>query len=498
MRPPRILVAWAIASVAALVTAGLVAPRLVEAAALGHWAQSLAQAGAAAACAAAAAHTRGRARLVWALFAAGQSLWALTDGLYAGLLGAGIEVPEVGPLDAGWLGFYVPVLTAVVLLYRRLRPERGWQGALDGLLATVALAALAWMTAIAPAAERSGDGLADAAVGSLYPTLDLVCLATLGWIVLRHRDDAPGWLRHLVAAFALQAAAGLLYLLETVVGEPMRLAAAATYVAAAWCWIAAGVARRRAPERAWGAGVHDAPPAWSQTIPFLLGTAVVAAGVTVSTPEARAAAGAAAVLMAARAMETLKVARGLIAERDRLLVTDPLTGAYNRRFLSEEADRAVARALRGGHALSVVALDLDHFKEVNDRLGHGTGDELLRAIAAAVAEDMRLGDLLCRIGGDEFILLCQEADRDEALVIAERVRARVQRTAAATVPEIAVTASLGVATLPGDARDTEGLLRRADRALYLAKGAGRNAVASLPRAAAPPPAGQELEDALVQ
>jgi two-component system cell cycle response regulator len=180
--------------------------------------------------------------------------------------------------------------------------------------------------------------------------------------------------------------------------------------------------------------------------------------------------------MAVRAIAALRVNRGLISERDRLLVTDPLTGAFNRRFLQTEADRAFARASRGEESLSAIAFDLDRFKEVNDRLGHGVGDQLLRDVCREATANLRVGDLLCRMGGDEFLVLCPATRAHDAALVAERLRGAIAVAAGRSVPEVAVTASLGVATIPDDAESPEGLLRRADAALYAAKEAGRDRV----------------------
>jgi two-component system, cell cycle response regulator len=470
----RMLVSAAVGSIALVAAVVLAAPGLAGRIALAEWGQAVAEASAAVACAVAAAHTRGRARAVWGLFATGQAIWAVTDGTAGVLLASGHVVPEVSPLEIGWLGFYVPMLAAVLLLYRRLRPERGWQGLLDGMIVTVAVAAVAWTTVLAPLAEDASGGLVGALVALLYPALDLVCLMALGWIVLRHGRRSPPWLRWVVAAFAMQSAAGLAYAVSALHGHELTLAPALVFMAAGWTWVAAGIVRTRAAERAWAAGRHDAPPAWSQTAPFVLGAGVVTLGAARPDPELRIAAVVAAALVAARAVDAMRVARGLLAERDLLLVTDPLTGVFNRRYLDHEANRSFARAERGDESLSAIALDLDNFKAVNDRLGHGVGDDVLVAVARTIGAELRAGDLVCRLGGDEFLVLCPGTATPEALRVAERIRARVRARAAALVPEIPVTASLGVATVPGDAPDGPGLLRAADEALYAAKAAGRD------------------------
>jgi two-component system, cell cycle response regulator len=474
MRAWPTLAIVAAGSVLAVVALGLAAPAMAERAALACWAQALAEAAGAIACATAAAHTRGRARLVWALFAAGQAIWALTDAVCAVAVMRGVEVPEVSLLDIGWLGFYAPMLTAVMILYRRLRPERGWQGLIDGLIVTVAAVAVAWTAVLAPLAADSSGGVVGTLVAMLYPALDMICLATLGWIILRQGSRTPPWLRWVVAAFAVQSAAGLAYVASALYGHELSLAAAAAFMVAGWTWVAAGIARRQAAERAWAAGLHDAPPAWSETIPFVVGAAIVAMGALRPDVELRLAAALAAALIAVRAIDAMRIARGLLAERDRLVVTDPLTGAFNRRFLDDEGARAFHRAVTGDERLSAIAIDLDHFKEVNDRLGHGVGDELLSAVAVTIREHLRAGDLLCRLGGDEFLVLCPATDSEAALAVAERIRVHVRACAGRLVPEVPVTTSLGTATYPGDAGDPATLLRAADQALYASKAAGRD------------------------
>jgi diguanylate cyclase (GGDEF)-like protein len=263
----------------------------------------------------------------------------------------------------------------------------------------------------------------------------------------------------------------------TLVGRDIWIAAAAIYMAAGWTWVAAGLARRRAAERAWAAGLHDAPPVWSQTAPFLVGMAVVALGAIRPETELRIAAGLAGVLMGVRSIEAMRVSRALLAERDRLLVTDPLTGAFNRRFLAHESDRAFAQAERNDDHLAAIALDLDHFKSVNDQLGHGVGDELLQTVAQAIRSQLRGADLLCRLGGDEFLILCPGTDADGALAVAERIRLHVRDCAQRLVPEVPVTTSLGIAIFPLDAGDPAQLMRAADDALYAAKALGRDVAA---------------------
>jgi len=153
----------------------------------------------------------------------------------------------------------------------------------------------------------------------------------------------------------------------------------------------------------------------------------------------------------------------LYREVGRLARTDGLTGVANRRAWDEELPQALARAARSGQQLCLALLDLDHFKDYNDRHGHQAGDRLLKAAAAAWQARLRKTDLLARYGGEEFAVLLPDCGLEAAMEIAERLRT--------AQPE--VTCSLGVAAWDGREGDGE-LLARADRALYAAKAAGRD------------------------
>ncbi len=168
----------------------------------------------------------------------------------------------------------------------------------------------------------------------------------------------------------------------------------------------------------------------------------------------------------------------LFDELKGLAVTDTLTGLLNRRRLPELALRETERALRYKRPMSVIFLDIDHFKQVNDRHGHLVGDMVLRALAKRIVQATRTTDVVCRYGGEEFLVLIPEAGLDKATATAERLRQIVSDMTVSTAEaDINVTISLGVAEL----RDEEGetfdrLLARADAALYRAKSNGRNRV----------------------
>jgi diguanylate cyclase (GGDEF)-like protein len=157
-------------------------------------------------------------------------------------------------------------------------------------------------------------------------------------------------------------------------------------------------------------------------------------------------------------------------------LTDPLTGLWNRRYMAETLDREVARALRFGHEISLIILDVDDFKRINDRQGHLQGDIVLEAIADLVRDVTRTIDVAARYGGDELAVILVETGSEGATILGERLREDARDT---EVPlreggTMGVTISVGVATIPDSAGDLESLVDGADRALLRAKRSGKN------------------------
>ncbi len=159
---------------------------------------------------------------------------------------------------------------------------------------------------------------------------------------------------------------------------------------------------------------------------------------------------------------------------DRLALTDSLTGLLNRRALEEILTRELARTSRSNRSLTVLLVDIDRFKEVNDTWGHQAGDQVIRHVASALHSSLRPGDALSRFGGEEFVVLLRDATPGQSEEIAGRLRARIA-TLAGLPGSVRLTVSIGVASsCAGD--DTGELLRRCDEAMYRSKRAGRNLV----------------------
>jgi diguanylate cyclase (GGDEF)-like protein len=152
---------------------------------------------------------------------------------------------------------------------------------------------------------------------------------------------------------------------------------------------------------------------------------------------------------------------------------DPLTGVKNRSTLDDAFQRELKLARRHDHDLSVILLDIDHFKQVNDKHGHLNGDQALRAVAQCVQQTIRDSDLLFRFGGEEFIILLSGTGADGSALLAERIRREVERITPFPDGKTTLTISLGVTSLR-DEDTIDSLLERADSALYRAKRSGRN------------------------
>lgn len=156
---------------------------------------------------------------------------------------------------------------------------------------------------------------------------------------------------------------------------------------------------------------------------------------------------------------------------------DPLTGLYNRRYLQTTLERELARCLRDGLPLSLMIIDIDHFKSINDKFGHNAGDELLRQLGLVLNEGARQEDVPCRYGGEEFVLLFPNMSTEIALKRGEQLRAAFEKTVVISAHgHVHTTISIGVSTFPAHGASMDELTHCADLALYAVKRSGRNAV----------------------
>jgi len=169
------------------------------------------------------------------------------------------------------------------------------------------------------------------------------------------------------------------------------------------------------------------------------------------------------------------------AEVDKRARTDPLTGLWNRHHFGEELQRTLNEADRYGTAVSLVLVDIDHFKRVNDTWGHEAGDSVIKQVARILQDGVRSVDICVRYGGEEIALLLAQTDSEHAVEVAERLRARIcAQPIRHGLADIPVTASFGVATYPETVKVRDQLFPASDKALYIAKHEGRNRVRAKP------------------
>lgn len=183
----------------------------------------------------------------------------------------------------------------------------------------------------------------------------------------------------------------------------------------------------------------------------------------------------------AKAAEEAKKFESDIASLRKLAETDPLTNLLNRRAFMDSAADAMRYYQRYNRAIATLIVDIDHFKRVNDQHGHAAGDAVIRRIGELIAQTLRETDKVARFGGEEFVVLLREVSEHDAHELAERIRLIIAESA---IPfdgkELSVTVSIGCAAITAHDRDVEELIERADRALYAAKGAGRNCIRLAP------------------
>lgn len=179
-----------------------------------------------------------------------------------------------------------------------------------------------------------------------------------------------------------------------------------------------------------------------------------------------------------RLEEQMKEIQGLQDELREQAIRDPLTGLYNRHYLKEVLGRELSRAMRERYAISFILLDIDHFKHINDTYGHAAGDSVLKELADYLAEFTRTGDIVCRYGGEEFLVALPNTKEQDAFLIADRLRQSIQESPVyVKLDAIPITISAGISEFPTHGQYEALILEAADKALYHAKHNGRNQVA---------------------
>ena len=423
----------------------------------------------------------------WAAFGASGMFWLLGELIWSYRAYAAPEDETYpSPADVFYIlgGLLIPV--GLVLAFGRASRPQARRTTLDVALVSLGLATLGWELLVAPQLDDSAGF--SRLVTVAYPLTDiaiLVCLVSLG---LSGHDRLPASVRLVGLAYLVSAVVDCGYTYQTInasYGDTSWLNLG--YQLAAIVMTLAGLVALRYAEN------EPVPAVLGRDVtivPLLVAAAAawaVVAGQIVKAGIPVLPVAVAAVIVAGLLLRQLLVTRdrtrlahelrAALAEQARLAVTDPLTGLHNRRHLQSTLAVEVARANRSGAPLSLVVLDIDHFKRINDTYGHDAGDVALVQTAARLRAVARAGDVIARHGGEEFAWLLPDTTTEGAAELAERLRSALAGSPV-DLPEtgpVALSGSLGVATLVGADNGT-GLARDADRALYRAKDLGRNRV----------------------
>jgi diguanylate cyclase (GGDEF)-like protein len=408
-------------------------------------------------------------RRVWQLVAAALACQALANTYWSWFVQQIVPEPFPTMADALWLAFYPCVFLATVLLVRSRVAQFPLSVGLDGLLVGLGAASVTTALVLPPAARGLGGSVAAMATNLSYPILDILLSATILAACALFRWHPPAGLWWLGLGVATTQVVDSVYVIQ-VADDSYRsggLIDGAWIVAATITALAAGRHRR--------ASIARVPRTVSLAVPILatcLGLAILILDDYVTITPAATYLALATVLASMARLLAAYWESGPAGENAHLARTDDLTGLPNRRGFYARADLLLPGK---GHQVStlrspaLLLLDLDHFKDVNDSLGHAAGDELLCVVAARLNASLRDEDLLVRLGGDEFAVLLPDADVAGATQLATRLRTVVEEPVLLEGLRVQVTGSIGIAHSPKHCQDVGTLLRHADIAMYRAK-----------------------------
>jgi diguanylate cyclase (GGDEF)-like protein len=388
------------------------------------------------------------------------------------------EIESLLVVQTGYVVVAMFGLASLVMIYLHYREHPSWDGPIDAGIVALSSIVVLWML-VTP---EAGNGRAGwlARVGTAYLAVIGGLAVGLGGMVVWRGSIIHRWLRWALAGIAFLAADISLSVVAQPSGEhvALRLVGMAAGVLASTCLAVAALRREATDNRP---ALRGGPPHVPRSRIRRILPAVATLGAVTAIAADQGLVGfiaiAAVVLLVLQTLGTLELVERLLDERSRWAATDALTGAYNRRQLETDLPVLAARSQRAGDSLTALLLDVDHFKEVNDSRGHAVGDRVLQRVSAVVAGELRAGDPLFRIGGDEFIILVPATTATEAAVLADRIRSAVAAAMCTILPNgPCVTVSIGVVDVELEGPSTPTVIETADAALYAAKSSGGNCV----------------------
>jgi diguanylate cyclase (GGDEF)-like protein len=421
---------------------------------------------------------RGMERAAFLCVTAIFAIWASAAVVWLLSLRDQGEIESLLIVQAGYVGVSVLGFASLMLIYLHYRDHPGWEGPVDAGIVALSSIVLLW-TLVIPNAINIRDGWL-ARVGTAYLALMGGLAVAVGGMVVWRGSAIHRWLRWALAGIAFLAADITL----SISAQPsqdhvrLRLVGMASGVLASTCLTVAALRREAADDQpaADGGPVHIPRSRARRILP-----AVTMLGAVTATASDDGVAGlitvGALVLVLVQVLGTLEFVERLLDERSRWATTDTLTGAFNRRQLDADLSVLIAGVRRTGRPLTAMLIDIDHFKSVNDSHGHVVGDAVLQRICTAISGELRTGDPLFRIGGDEFMVLVPATSPTRALVQADRIRAAVADAMRTMLPDgPIVTASIGVIEVAAAGMSLRRLIESADAALYAAKDADGDCV----------------------
>ncbi len=426
-----------------------------------------------------------KTRRAWTMVGLAVLCWWLGDVVWSYYEVVLKRSPFPSPADAAYLLFY-PILLLGLLAFPSAPRTRGEVAKFWLDTATVVLSGwmVIWYFVLGPTALAKDVDPLLTVLSSAYPIGDLVLIFGIAVLLLRRPDEGSGKALVMLAAgltafLIADVGFGYLCLQERYRSgdwpDAFWMVAQLLIVISAQ-WQLAGAVHKRHEEPQAAVQVRSVSILPYGSVALGYGLLVIAGRQAAPYPLGGLLAGAIAVtaVVLARQLTVMNDNIRLLGELHALATTDSLTGWMTRRYFFDLADREFARAKRYSRRLAAIMLDVDFFKDINDRYGHGSGDLALQAVAARCRHNLREIDLLGRYGGDELVILMPEADLRDATRVAERLLAAVAETPLVTDDgRIDLSISAGVATI-ADCPDLITLVRRADVALYQAKDAGRN------------------------